>query len=474
MAECFDRHVFLRADAPPTQILTDEITPENWARFRQYAALIREVRADDVTDSRIDQSFWLHLVSKAAGGQLNLLPRLQALSYALIHPHRTSILLLLSPSLRKLSFYCLWRAENWGPMERQEAAVGMLLRAACTQCPQLDDLKLSMLEYPGPLRVAAEGLKFRLRRLELGSLEISDAATIQALAEIVTLEQLYEIHVKFASTDRISVRGFRALKDLSVICDAAEDVSRLLACVASPLESLEICSFAPTSSSWERELATLVPMVQKSLKSFMIELLPEPTGAPPETLYLSQLVEHLLPLRKLEVFSLLVRDTALITDDAAFEAISKAYPRLTSFSLDGGLVTSSATLTTLRLFAQHCPSLHTLLLPHLADEGSTKLLPDGGSLPSQGALRRLSFYLMEGMAIRDAQLAATVIAWLFPNLDTQGACRMVPDRKFTPASEDDELDEEQERDRDLKREVGRGVWNSILDLVQQLRVQAEP
>ena len=165
--------------------------------------------------------------------------------------------------------------------------------------------------------------------------------------EIVTLEQLYEIHVKFASTDRISVRGFRALKDLSVICDAAEDVSRLMACVASPLESLEICSFAPTSSSWERELATLVPMVQKSLKSFMIELLPEPTGAPPETLYLSQLVEHLLPLRKLEVFSLLVRDTALITDDAAFEAISKAYPRLTSFSLDGGLVTSSATLTTL-------------------------------------------------------------------------------------------------------------------------------
>ncbi|RPD58015.1 hypothetical protein L226DRAFT_573342 [Lentinus tigrinus ALCF2SS1-7] len=460
--------------APPDQhlkyILTNEISPANWSRFRHYAALIREVRLDDVTDARIDQSVWLHLVARA-GGEVTLLPRLRSLSYAVLNPYRTSILLFLSPTLRKLDLCCSWRAANWGPIERQEAAVSMLIRAACTNCPQLDDLKLSMLEFPGPLRVAAEGLKHRLRRLELGTLEVSDAATIQALADISTLEQLREIHVKGLPTQRVPIRGFRALKDLSIVCDAVEDVANLLACVVSPLESLEICSFAP-SSSWQEGFGAIVPMVKKSLKSFGIELLPEPTGNQPETLYMLQLVQHLLPLRNLEAFSLLVRDTALIAEDHAFEAMTKAWPRLLSFSLDGGVVTSSATLTTLALFAQNCPALHTLLLPHLTDAVDVPQLDnDALPVPSQGALRRLSFYLMEGMTIRDPHTTARVISRLFPNLDIQGACRMAPFHKPTPADEDEALAEEQEGAREMQRQAGRDAWASVLAVIQQLYME---
>ncbi|RDX40571.1 hypothetical protein OH76DRAFT_1490175 [Lentinus brumalis] len=449
-------------------ILTDEISTENWARFCHYAALIREIRLDDISDMRIDHSVWLHLLRKSGGRFPDLFPRLRSLAYALHNPHQTSILLFLSPTLRRLKFYCSWRAADWGPYARQEAAVSMLLRTACTDCPELDDLRLTMLEFPGPLRTAAEGLKHRLRRLELGTLEISDTATIQALADITTLEQLREIHVKFTPTERVAVTGFRALKDLSIICDAAEDVSKFLACVVSPLESLEICSFAP-SSAWLEEFGVIVPMV-KSLKSFKIELLPEPTGFEPETVHLSHLVEPLFPLRNLEVFSLLVRDTRLVAEDSSFEAIAKAWPRLTSFALDGGLLTSATTLAGLAHFAKHCPSLHTLLLPHLDD---APVISPHDSLPSQGALRRLSFYLMHDMNIHDAEATARTIWRLFPNLDIQGECRRLPIHKVTPANEDDE-DEDDEpyaAARRTKTEAGREAWIAVLYAVQMLQIE---
>ncbi|KAI0712857.1 hypothetical protein C8T65DRAFT_695226 [Cerioporus squamosus] len=448
-------------------ILTDEISPENWARFCQYAALIREVRLDQVSDMRIDQSVWLHLMRKSRGRFQDLFPRLRTLSYALHDPHQTSILLFLSPSLRKLNFFCSWRAADWGPYARQEAAVSMLLRTGCTDCPELDELRLTMLEFPGPLRTAAEGLKHRLRRLELGSLEISDTATIQALAEITTLEQLREIHVKFSPAERLSVTGFRALKDLSIICEVPEDASRLLACVVSPLESLEICSFAP-SSAWQQGFAMIVPML-KSLKSFMIELLPEPTGFEPETLHLSELVEPLFNLRNLQVFSLLVRDTNLVIEDSSFEAIAKAWPQLTSFALDGGITTSATTLAGLAHFAKHSPHLHTLLLPHLDDSVPAGMSPDH-ALPSQGSLRRLSFYLMEEMKIHDPEATAIAVWRMFPNLDVQGECRMLPIHKVTPANEDDEIREELEAARRIKIQEGREAWTAVLYVVQMLQI----
>ena len=452
------------------QVLTDEIS--NWTRFCQYAAYIRQVRLDDFTDARIDPSVWLHLLSKSGGQGLPLVPRLQSLSYALVGPYQTSLLLFLSPSLRQLDVYFSWRPEDWGDVKRQEGAVNMLLRTACTACPELDDLRLSNLQLLGPLCAAVEGLQHRLRKLTLSSLEISDPNVIRALAEITTLECLSGINVKFDPAQRsLPVRGFRSLKHLSLVCSAAEDASLLLACIASPLSSLDICSFAPSPLRWQDELAVIGPMVP-SLKSCTLELLPEPLGNPPEVLYMAQLLQGLFALRRLEAFSLLVRDAALVADDATFEALAKAWPRLASFALDGGLLTSSPTLLALAHFATHCPALHTLLLPHLTDRDRDQgRLPRGRRLPSQGALRRLSFYMLEGMSVHDPEAAGRVVWQLFPNLDIQGACRVLPVHKVTPAEEDEAGDEEHERAWAAKRDAGRDAWVAVLETVQDLQFE---
>ncbi len=361
---------------------------------------------------------WPSLLRKSGGRFPDLFPRLQSLSYALPHPYRhTSLHLLLSTSLRKLKLHCRWRSARWGPEYRQEDAVSTLIDTACTDCPELDDLTLTTFEYPRALCTAAERLKHRLRRLDVDTLELTDAETIQALADISTLEQLRGIYFKFSPTERLSVTGFRALKELSILCDAAEDVSKFLACVISPLERLELCSHAPSSASL-REFAVIGPMVQ-SLKSLKLEILPEPPELPYAILHLAQLVEPLSGLPNLEAFSLLVRDTQLVTDDSSFKAVATAWPRLTSFALDGGMSTSTTTLQGLAHFAKHCPHLHTLLLPHLDD---TPAVPSDDTLPFQGALRRLSFYLMENMKILDPEATGRAVWRLFPDLDVQGAC----------------------------------------------------
>ena len=91
--------------------------------------------------------------------------------------------------------------------------------------------------------------------------------------------------MKFDPAQRsLSVRGFRSLKHLSLVCSAAEDASLLLACIASPLSPLAICSFAPPGLRWQDELAVIGPMVQ-SLESYTLEPLPELLGNPPEVLY---------------------------------------------------------------------------------------------------------------------------------------------------------------------------------------------
>ncbi|KAI0712861.1 hypothetical protein C8T65DRAFT_775303 [Cerioporus squamosus] len=416
-------------------ILTEEISPENWTRFCQYAARICEIRLDDITENCIDES---------------------SLSYALLDPRQTALLLFMSPSLRRLGLHWLWPFAIWGPNIWQEGAVRMLVRTACTDCPALGKLTFAKLEFPGPLRTAAEGLKHRLRRLKLGTLQFRDVETVQALAEISMLEQLSGIHVTFASAERVSVTGFRALRDLSIISDTAED----------------IYSYAPLSA-WLDEFAVIVPII-KALKSLKLELLPDtPIEDVPDVLHLSHLAPHPLYLRNLEVFCLLVRDTGLVIEDSSFEAIAKAWPRLTSFVLDGGILPSAITLPGLAHFAKHCPRLHTLLLPHLDDAVPTAISPRADhALSSQGALRRLSFYLMNDMNICDPQATARAVRWMFPNLDVRSEFRVLLVRKATTAVEDNDDDAHEGYREDIwaKRVVGRAVWTSVLDVVQSLRI----
>ncbi|RPD58016.1 hypothetical protein L226DRAFT_614998 [Lentinus tigrinus ALCF2SS1-7] len=426
---------------PAKYILTDEISAANWSRFRHYAALIREVCFDKYTEARIDQSIWPHLIAQA-GGELNLLPRLRSLSYLVFDPYQTSILLFLSPTLRKLIFYSAWYPQNWGPIERQEAAVNMLIRAACTNCPQLDDLKLSMLEFPGPLRVAAEGLKHRLRKLELGMLQISDAATIQALANISTLEQLHKIHVNFLHTQHLSIRGFRALKEVSIICDAPEDVSKFLACIVSPLESLGISSSTP-SMSWRQEV---------------------------KVIELSVFATSLLDLRNIEDASLLVRDREFSITSFSFKPLTEAWPRLTSFSFDGHKHTSRTPLPAHALFAKHCLSLHTLCLPSLNDRSMFTTAIDPGPLPPQPTLERLSFCCIERMQISDPETTGRAIWRLFPYLDVD-ACRASL-TKLPPLACEHDCDEDVENYYlRMRREVGWEAWDSVLDVVEDLQAE---
>ena len=113
-----------------------------------------------------------------------------------------------------------------------------------------------------------------------------------------------------------------------------------------------------------------------------------------------------------------------------------------------------------------------LLLPRLTDrDWDQGRLPRGRRLPSQGALRQLSFYMLEGMAVHDPETAGRVVWRLFPNIDIQGACRVLPVHKVTPAEEDEAGDEEDERAWAAERDAGRDAWRSVLEAVQDLQFQ---
>ncbi len=80
-------------------------------------------------------------------------------------------------------------------------------------------------------------------------------------------------------------------------------------------------------------------------------------------------------------------------------------------------------------------------------------------MPSQSALRWLSFYLVEDMKLHDPETTGRAIWRLFSKLDVHDRCRTLPDRRITLSQEDCDTQWEP------SRLAGHAVWTLVLDVV---------
>ncbi|RPD57998.1 hypothetical protein L226DRAFT_524868 [Lentinus tigrinus ALCF2SS1-7] len=343
-------------------------------------------------------------------------------------------------------------------------------------CPSLGELKLRFLRSSLPLQTVAAGLK-NLRTLELpDSVGIADEGALQALAALPQLYALHDLHLKLPSrrtTPTLSVSGFRSLKELSVVGDAS-NVSRFLPCVMSALDKFEIMSFG-LLSPW----LPAYPAISSNLlyvRELVIRHAPRRPSArrgeeDVSEIELVELLQPLLQLRNVESFCLALRTVGLVGDDDMFETVAQAWPRLTLFWLDAEPFLSTPTFLTLSAFAMHCPSLRTLVLPHV-DHAALQFIMYGFKAEKpQTALRRLSFCLAGGLRVDDARSAAKLVVGIFPMLDVL-ASAVLPQRvhMFSDESQADPTAQLKE----AHRQDGAILWAMVLEEVQKLQLGETP
>ncbi|KAI0712860.1 hypothetical protein C8T65DRAFT_646615 [Cerioporus squamosus] len=456
----------------PSQNLTGRITPEHWQRFREYASRIRELRYDGSDDDLLSKSCaFPHIMHRLQHERSHLVPRMRTLSYALAGLHKTSLLLLLSPALERLELYCTNVTEggDWSNAA-QGAALDLLLGAVCTSCPSLRELKLRFLRNPLPLHTAATGLT-NLRMLELpDSLEITEYETLRALAALPQLETLYDLRLKLPrGRPTPPVSGFRSLRELSITGDA-EDVLRFLQGVLSALETVELVS-SGLLSSWLRAYPS-IPPVLKSVQRLAIQHTPIAARGRREDdrdiseVELVELLQPLFQIRHLKSFCLVLRHVGLINEDDMFDTAARAWPCLEEFWIDVDTSLSTPTFLTLAAFAAHCPSLRTLVLPHVDHAALAFVAHNLTPSHPQTALRRLSFLLAGQLRIGDPRSAAELLVNVFPMLDVH-ASAVLPQRARTLADERQTGTFAQLKE--AQREDGAVLWANVLSEVKEIQ-----
>ncbi|RDX40569.1 hypothetical protein OH76DRAFT_1412886 [Lentinus brumalis] len=446
-------------------VLTGRITPEHWQRFFEYASRIRELRYDGSDDNLLSKSSaFPHIMHRLQHERSHLVPRMRSLSYALAGLHKTSLLLLLSPALEKLELCCTNVTEtgDWSNAA-QGAALDLLVDAVCTSCPSLRDLKLRFLRSPLPLHTAATGLT-NLRTLELpDSFEITDIATLHALAALPQLEALHDLRLKLPrGRSSPLVAGFRSLKDLSLIGDA-DDVLKFLQSVLSSLERVDITS-SGLLSSWLRAYRSIAPLL-KFVRELVIHHAPVKDDSDISEVEITELLQPLFRIRNMQSFCVVLRTVGLVADDDMFETIAKSWPYLTRFWLDVDPSLSTPTFLTLSAFATHCRALRTLVLPHVDHAALAFVIHKLKPPHPQTSLRRLSFSSTGRLRIGDPRAAAELLIKIFPMLDVH-ASAMLPHRARTLV---DEVRSFAYLNRELQREDGAVLWGSVLSEVKNIQ-----
>ncbi|KAI0364990.1 hypothetical protein BV20DRAFT_955264 [Pilatotrama ljubarskyi] len=461
-------------DAPPEHsykyTLTEQPSPENWARFLQYAARVRQVRYDEHTVTRVDPSVWVYITRFLRGAVL--LPRLHSLGWAISSPYDTTLLTVLSPSLRKLQLFFFFDSAKWGPLLRQQSSLDLLVRSVCAEAPELRELQLTELVFPQTLRTMATRLP-HLRRLDLhGCIDLIDASTLRALASMHMLEVLDNVPLQFPEDTRLDFAGFPALKQLSV-SGGARDTALVLTTLTAPLVSFKIRSIQ-VPSLWNAALEQMKSKLAtvKSL-AFDIEVLEGSPSEPNEVWSPTDFLKPLLsqPLGSVDDLRIAFTYATLKLDDAELEALAKTGPQLVHLTIDAIEIHEQRLPTVLSLVAcaRHCPRLQTLVLPLYADPDEV-FPPLPSPLPVHRALRRLCPNSMCAFDAHDPDRLGALLAELFPNLD--GRASLEPPRGLHHPEGDPSEPEPQQDPCRVNLEVwnaGKELWEDVLEAAAEAR-----
>ncbi|EIW54378.1 uncharacterized protein TRAVEDRAFT_23469 [Trametes versicolor FP-101664 SS1] len=431
-------YIFSGSTQPFQCTLSKSVSPEDWTRFRQHAALVRNL-ANDVRsllpcNYLLSGDGWSHLGRLLAGAPL--LPSLRDLVW---EPMRTyeDFTLLVSPSLRNLSLRCTWSAQSGSettPVDPLREALNKTHVLTSLRITDFDSNLLAL--FTSEELIGLEDVQIRVQALDrlartpmqAPAYGYPNAASLRVLS---TLPALKRLQIDFRSPGAgFDFQGFRALRNLRMT-DCGGDVLALLGTFRSPelRQLVLIFSSGPFTPafSW-REMHSLCstiarhsPRLEHLTLMFMtirhVERASEATLAA---------VRPLLDLHDLKEVRLWSGKEAIGFSDAVLTAFAEAWPVLLSLSLcchtdrtftlfdppsEGDPDPHAVTLRALAAFAQHCKSLDNLRLPLLyvpagdiADPPATL----GHPLRSLGICRA---------RIADARACAVVVGRMFPGLE---------------------------------------------------------
>ncbi|KAI0681998.1 hypothetical protein C8Q76DRAFT_804383 [Earliella scabrosa] len=424
-------HVLQLQCSSGSQFLAGEITEEDWARFRMFASLIREVRLDLSGSAEAHPSVFAHLAHRLNGERL--LPRLRTLASICPSPLDTHLLLILTPTIRRFDLYNLPAVEARRRLldsGEVEGTQDVLVRAICRTAPFIEDLKLNNFDHRAPI-VALGALK-HLRTLNLAACWDfgEDLDSLRVLANMEHLEELTNISVypradQWEPTEPLAFSGFPKLAVLDMDCDVTA-IGHVLRTVRGPLSTVRIRAMG-MADEWSQAFATMVECVP-ALRTLVLNVM-DGASEGPETWDLSIFLEPFLHVRAMEEVQVQVSShepsngrMSLNVGDEDAEVVAKAWPKLRTLSLD---VHSehAPTLVALATLAAQCPALETLLLHRLdtGQDGVESGLPS--PLPSHGALRRLSVFDVEKLHIANRVQAADIVSRMFPRLDREASAK---------------------------------------------------
>ncbi|KAM5536122.1 hypothetical protein V8D89_010221 [Ganoderma adspersum] len=495
-----DEHAWI---TPPMKLLGTPVThPSSWARFQEYASLVRKITIDpsvSALDFRApgtlrQETFWSQ-VSSALDDE-PILPRLEAATLFSLNPFALfdfdmGALCLVTPSLRELNVIC----PGVGPAERSN------FQTVLSIClPFGHDLEVLSVVVPvAILEVAALPQQYpRLRHLKIDE----DGIRLDQLALFATLPNLEHLSIvlsPYPPLDRPIT--FPKLRSLDVFSYDFSGVGLLIAHVNAPrLRSISISeihggcdkTYPQALSNHLSTLVTKSPFlsafrwVSRDSNSFVPPHAHTRT-APDTSWTLAALLAPLLSaLPTMRRFSALFTRPPIPCSHLDFQKIAESWPALEEFSLSvsggGGGGGVDPGLESLTSFARHCPRLRTLRVP------SVKFDPDDAAVVLGGPhsrLRELSIgnVVLTSTEFEEATRQGKMLRSLmqqpeiFPSakisfpiraaLERRGNARADEDGEEVDEDEDEDEDDEEDEDEDMDSVDDSGSENMKRDEVDE-------
>lgn len=346
-------------------MLNDEIHDAEWIRFHEYTRRVRKIwtYCGSTTESAL-----LSLLVLQNGGKA-LFPFLQHLEWEQLSPFDTSILALLSPSVRHLAIDFVGDQYDAGAPTNREYALAMLLRAASSRCPMLD--KLIVDGFIHPLSISTIASWQHLRSVRLDSTLLDD----RSLHTLSTMTSLIELSLTFRERDFdfSAHNGFHCLQKL-VLFGHTANIGKFISTISSSqLHHIHLFDMSPDVGP--EDSRDLLTMLVSQFGASLRQILYKGGDALRSRLYgdrpLLDVIGPLLGARNLEMIHIVLNFTAIFdVSDHDIETMASTWTKATSLRLSLSYLHGNVTpsLRSLLHFRRHCPLLDTLSLPYVEVE----------------------------------------------------------------------------------------------------------
>ena len=343
--------------------MDDPLTHPNWSRFCEYATRVRNIYLDPSTDLfERKVSFWTEV--EAFMRDEPILPLLHSVNISGndVRAIRTTPLVLISPSVREMSFWIK------GNVERQEE-LEQVLSEACARAPRLETISLAI--NPWRINLSILHANPHLRSVSVhAQLTIADLEPLTHLTELRHLSVIIgeggsPVSLPLPFLRRLSVRGvWDAIRDLLQSLQAPHTHSLTLhASHADPTQLI------PSSRACLQVAATAFPALETvlvhSTRTTRNPIWDFPTALDTEGTLMGA-IESLLALRSLRHLTLDLQLFSFRVTSDDIRRFAEAWPEaeellIDATTADGGRAGFESVLH----FARRCPRLRQLRLPAL-------------------------------------------------------------------------------------------------------------